>query len=508
MTPPGHGDRAPDYGARALARSATLNLAAQLAPAPAALLALPLLARTYPPETLGLLTMAWAVLGYFSLLDLGLGRALTQKVAATFGSGDGGRVPGLVRSTAILLTVIGSAAALATFSAAGWIASSALRVPEPLVPATRTAVRLLAAGLPFVTLASGLRGLLEARLRFDLVNAVRIPASALMYLGPVALLPFSRSIVAAVGALVAVRAGTCLAYAWLTMRVEPDVVAGPGRAPREWRALLGTGAWLTVANLAATALGVLDRLVVGALVPMGAVAYYAAPQELANKLTIVPAAISSVLFPAVSAESARGGPRAASLFARATRYTFLLLFPLAFGLAAFAPEVLGVWLGPGFATQGAPLLRWFCFGILVNGLAFVPLAVAQAGGAAPAVAWLQVVELPAFAVALWAATSRLGLAGAAAVWGIRLLVDTACLFLVAARSVGESRSSWWRSSIPLAAAGASFLLLALSPSVVWRLAILGAALAASALVAARTTDAAERDVLAAVWRRLRGAPGS
>jgi O-antigen/teichoic acid export membrane protein len=501
------GDRAPGkYGARALARHASLNLAAQLAPAPAALLALPILARAYTRDTLGLLTMAWAVLGYFSLLDLGLGRALTQAVAARIGAGHGAGDAPLIRRASFLLALVGFAGSLLLLATADWLAASALQVPGPLVPETRTAIRILALGLPFVTLASALRGLLEAHLRFDLVNLVRFPASVLMYLGPVAMLPFSRSIVAAVSVLVALRIAACAAYGWSSMRVEPALRSrqATGETANGLGGLLGTGAWLTISNLAATALGVLDRLVVGAIVPVGSVAYYGAPQELANKLAIVPAAISGVMFPAFSAHSAGDRPRLAALFSRATRYTFLLLFPVTLTLAAVAPEVLHVWLGPAFAAQGSQLLQWFCFGVLVNGLAFTPLALLQSGRGARLAAALQVAELPLFVGGLWVATGRFGLPGAAAVWGLRACLDTVCLFAFARRQAGQPVVPRLRTPLVAAGSGMAFLAIARTGSVGGRLALLAVVLAASAIIALRTSDQLERGGARAAWDTLRG----
>jgi O-antigen/teichoic acid export membrane protein len=498
----GTGERSQRYGSRALARNATLNLAAQLAPAPAALVALPILARAYPPETLGLLTMAWAVLGYFSLLDLGLGRALTQAVAARLSVDQCAGNPVLVRRTSFFLLGVGGIGSLMLWAGADAIASTALRISPALVPETRMAIRVLAVGLPFVTLASAFRGVLEAHLRFDLVNAVRFPASALMYLGPVAVLPFSVSIVSAVSILVTLRMAACIAYGVFTLRVEPALFS-PGDQGRGLTTLLGTGAWLTLSNLAATALGVLDRVVIGALVPVSSVAYYGAPQELASKFSIVPSAISGVMFPAFSAHAASDASRRGRLFARATRYTFLLLFPVTLALAAVAPETLALWLGREYAVHGTPLLQWFCFGILVNGLAFTPLALLQAGEGAATAAILQVAELPVFVAALWLATGRFGLSGAAAVWGVRMVGDTCCLFAFARREAGLAALPPWRSPVFGVLAGAAFAAIGWTSSLAGRLALLAVALAGAAVIALRTSDEAEREGVRVACRRFR-----
>ena len=504
MTTPGLsvGDHPPPYGARVLARSATVNLAGQLVPAAAALAALPLLARRYPADVLGLLTMAWALLGYFSLLDLGLGRALTTRVASRLGAGEPAAIPPLVWTTSTLLAAVGLAGGALVFFGAGWAVTDALNVPAELVSDARLATRILAIGLPFMTIASGLRGLLEARQRFDLVNLIRVPASALMYLGPAAVLPFSRHLAPAVAVLVAVRILACVGYGWCAARVEPALLRAAARPADAWREVGGTGIWFTIANLASTSIGVLDRLVLGALLPVAAVAYYATPLEAVTKVLVIPAAFTAVMFPAFSAERVDDSARLGDYHRRSIRYTFLLMFPVTLAVAALAPEVLSVWLGADFAANGTAAMRWFSLGVLVNGLALTPSVFLQARGAAARVATLQAVEVPLFAGALALATLRAGVTGAAAIWCARAAADFWCLTMLARRAApGIGKRGWTGVS---AAVGASFLVVGVIGPVSVRLSVLAVVFAVAGAIAWRTSDRAEREATAALWRRVRG----
>ena len=47
-------------------------------------------------EAFGILTLIWSLIGYFSLFDFWLGRALTQRVAASLASEDIRAVPHIV----------------------------------------------------------------------------------------------------------------------------------------------------------------------------------------------------------------------------------------------------------------------------------------------------------------------------------------------------------------------------------------------------------------------------
>ncbi|HEU0301691.1 MAG TPA: hypothetical protein VFR37_19720, partial [Longimicrobium sp.] len=70
-----------------LARGVAYNLAGAAVPAVLGLLAIPLLAAGLGTARLGVLTLAWAVLGYLAVMHLGVGRALTQAAGRGLGAG-------------------------------------------------------------------------------------------------------------------------------------------------------------------------------------------------------------------------------------------------------------------------------------------------------------------------------------------------------------------------------------------------------------------------------------
>ena len=61
-----------------------------------AVVTIPALIGRLGTDRFGVLTLAWILLGYFSLFDLGLGRALTKMVAEQLGLGQERDIPGLV----------------------------------------------------------------------------------------------------------------------------------------------------------------------------------------------------------------------------------------------------------------------------------------------------------------------------------------------------------------------------------------------------------------------------
>jgi len=420
-----------------LARNFVHSLAGQMAPALAALVAMPLLLQGYGVDRLGILHFTWIIAGYFSLLDIGIGRALTHAVAAALArrhvEGEGP----VVLAGYLLLGAIGVAGGLVLFFSAHWLAWSLFTMSDARRPEAASAFRLLALAIPFVTLAAGGRGVLEGQQRFDLVNAIRVPTGILMFAAPVAMLAFSESVLPAVVATVAVRAITAAGYLWLGWRQlsgRTSFRTWPQQAMGE---LVSFGAWMAAANLTGTLTQYADRIVLGSLVSLAAVTYYATPMEVISRLTVVATALMAVMFPAFSAEHATVGTRLASLYGKTVNVTLLFLFPPVLVIVAFAPELLTWWLGAEFAQASVVTTRLVAAGTLANALAQAPFGLLQATGRARVTAFLAAIELPAYVAALWFLTRAWGVEGVALAWAGRMTIDAVAHYYLAGATVTD-----------------------------------------------------------------------
>src|SRR5690242_3734802 len=191
---------------RLLARNTIWNLIGGAAPMVVAVFSIPILIQGLGKERFGVLTLAWALIGYASLFDLGLGRALTQLVAKKLGAGEDSEIPTLVWTSLVLMLVLGLVGTLVGVVLSPWLVHHALNVPVALQPEALRSFYLLGLSIPIVISTAGLRGLLEAHQRFGLINALRVPMSVYSFASPLLVLPFSRSLFPVVVVLVAGRA--------------------------------------------------------------------------------------------------------------------------------------------------------------------------------------------------------------------------------------------------------------------------------------------------------------
>src|SRR5260370_37854120 len=113
---------------RLLARNVIWNLIGNGAPMFVAVFSIPVLIHEMGKDRFGVLALAWALIGYASLFDLGLGRALTQLVARKMGAGEEREVPTLVWTSLLLMLLLGVAGAFVAVSLSPWLGQPALNV--------------------------------------------------------------------------------------------------------------------------------------------------------------------------------------------------------------------------------------------------------------------------------------------------------------------------------------------------------------------------------------------
>lgn len=428
----------PDPPGQKLLVHSLLNAAGQGIPIAVAVVAVPLLIRTIGTERFGLLTLSWSVIGYASLFDLGLGRALTQLVAERR---HGVRIDTLadtVWSALTAMLLLGLVGGIVAFAAAPWL-TRRLDVTTALVPEVVSAFRLLAVGIPVVVLTAGVRGILEAYERFDLVNAVRVPTGVSTFLGPLVIAFFSRSLAPAVGVLLAARAVALLAQAIMVWRVVPVMRARPRIAAVALGPVVRFGAWMTVSNILSPLMSSADRFFIGGMLSAGVVAYYTAPYEMVTRvMSLVAVAVATSLFPAFARW--RGSHEARALFGRGLRLTIIAFVPLMLVIVLFARQILTLWLGAEFAHESVGVLRVLGIGVMMNGLAQVPFAHIQAVGRADLTAKIHIAEVPAYLALLVYLIHARGIEGAALAWTIRTAADTLLMFVVSRRLLAGAAS--------------------------------------------------------------------
>ncbi|OFW08133.1 MAG: hypothetical protein A3H27_03825 [Acidobacteria bacterium RIFCSPLOWO2_02_FULL_59_13] len=423
---------------RRLARNAALNFAGHAAPLAAAVAAIPYLANTLGTDRFGLLAIAWVLVGYFSLFDLGLGRALSREVARRHGAASESGLPAIVRSALLGMLALGALAGFGLYGAAAWLCRDVLNIDASLQEEATQTLHVVAVSLPFVTTTSGLRGLLEAGQRFGLINAIRIPFGLLNFLGPMAVVAVAPNMIGVAAMLALLRIAAAVAHWIPCRRLFPRLLFHGSATLADLAELLRYGSWLTVSNIVGPFLVYVDRFLIGSALSLTAVAYYAAPYEVVTRLWIIPAAVTGVLFPAVASSYLADPARTLHIYRWGIKAIFVAVYPLVLFVMMLAPQWLQLWLGAEYARASTLVVQILALGLLVNCLAHIPFMLLQAAGRADLTAKLHVIELPAYLLLLVWLLPRAGIEGAALAWSVRCILDAAVLFIIARRFLPAS----------------------------------------------------------------------
>jgi O-antigen/teichoic acid export membrane protein len=163
---------------RRIATNTLWNVLGLIAPMPLGLLVVPFLARRLGVDRFGVLSLAWAVIGYFTVFDLGLGRALTKLASErSVDPNRSGSLGALFWTTMTLLLAFSAVAGAVLAALSVWLVRTGLRIPGGMEAETLASLLLLSLVMPALILTSAPMALLAALGRFGELNLNR---SALM----------------------------------------------------------------------------------------------------------------------------------------------------------------------------------------------------------------------------------------------------------------------------------------------------------------------------------------
>jgi O-antigen/teichoic acid export membrane protein len=421
-----------------LARNTMLNFIGQAVPLLVGVLIIPFIVRGLGIERFGILSLAWVVLGYFTIFDLGLGRATTKYVAEALGKGEEDQVPRLVWASVTIQAILGFIGTVILVSITPFLVERILNIPPELVREAKATFYLLSLAIPVVLVSGSFRGVLEASQRFDLVNAVKIASNTLIFILPLAGLLLGFSLPGIIVLIGGARLGALFAFVVISVHIIPRLKKYSVSFvlfPR----LFSFGGWVTVTTIVWYILWYLSHFLIGSLLSMAAVAYYAAPYEAVTRLGIIAGSLTMTLFPAFSALGGiKDRQRLGSFFARSIKYVLLILGPVVLVIAIFAEAILQTWLGTDFATRSKGILQIITVGMLIYSLAHTPYALLEGIGRPDLPAKFYLIELPVSIAITWILVSQWGIVGGAVAWSFRVTLDAVLIFIAVFKVCGFS----------------------------------------------------------------------
>lgn len=413
-----------------LRRNTAINFAGLVLPLVVSFVTVPFYVRVIGPQRYGVLLIVWAFLGYFGAFDLGLSRAVANRIAQLKDASAQARSQVIWTGLFLGLGVgfVGGAAMVG----AGYVFTGELLDLAPeLRREAMSALLWLGVAVPLSNAMWLLVGSLEGQERFVLANGVTVASVTFSQALPLTLGLLTSSSLQwmLTGVALASLLGLLIALA-VCARTVP--LGRPGGLDRSVAAGLARyGGWVMVSGIASPVLATVDRVVIGAVRGAQAVTVYAVPSNLVNRIGIVPLSLARTLFPRLSLLESDS---AALVLRQAVLALLVLMTPLSV-VTMFALEpFLRLWIGEALAPEASRVGQIVLLGAFASATASVPYTYLQARGRPDLPAKFHLLELVPYLALLWVGLRFAGIEGAAWATTFRMTVD-ACLLC-------------WRASLP------------------------------------------------------------
>lgn len=399
-----------------------------------AFFSVPLAIKVFGEDGFGLIAIMWALVGYFGIFDLGVGRALTYELSRD-GAVASGRSDS-IKSGLLISLVMGVVGALLiglVFSrnAYHWFKVTTLTFGE-------VEMAFLVVGMAVIpaTVTSTVRGALEGLGQFKKSNIIKILVGVISFGSPylAVMLQNQNKLMMMAVALVAGRSFIML-LAILSIRRHISF-DGSGWLKNSGR-LFSYGVWVTVSGLVSPLMVYGDRFFVSNAIGASVMQYYAIPQEGIQKLLILPAALAAALLPRLAAEASI--IKVDQTYKRSLWIVAMSMFFVC-GVAAYVtPIFFSYWISPEFSEKSFYVVMVLLVGVWFNSVAQIPYSVLSGKGFPRLIALAHLFELPVYIGVIYLLANAYGLVGAALAWSVRALMDLMILAFLTNRYALSSR---------------------------------------------------------------------
>jgi len=407
------------------------NILGATVPMLVGLLSIPYILENIGMERLGFLTLIWSFIGYFTIFDFGIGRALTHQIAKLRAKEEIDHIFGIIKFGLLLMILVGILGTLFMASLVYIFDISWLNISEDFYGDVYNSTMLAIIAIPIVTLTVGLRGILEGFEEFKEISLLRIylgianfllPAISIYYFGP--------SLTFIVIWLITARAVILVMHVILLNKKFDLGLIFSSRIKIDSKPILHFGMWMTISNIVSPLMVMVDRFIIPSFVGATVIAFYSIPVDFLLKFLILPAALATVLFPRITHVFNKDAVQARVLFYKSLKIVLLVMTPILLFTAIISYEALKFWLGYSFAENAHMVVKIISLGILFNSLAQIPYMFIQAVGGVKKTAIIHVTEFIFYIPSLLYFLSEYGIVGAAVTWLLRSLIDLLLLLFV------------------------------------------------------------------------------
>lgn len=404
-----------------LAKNSFYNILGFAIPTLFAIPSLGILGRILGLESFGLFTLAFAVVGYASIFDGGITRAVIREISIF--RNDKVEQEKVIATASFVVLILSIFATSALYFGAEAL-TTFLNVSSENYGQIVNSFKLLSFVIPIFLISQIWIAFLEGHERFINLNVQRALSGIAISVIPVLFCLVEPNILYAIAGLVVGRVISFLIAFFACRKIIFQSKIGFDKVV--FYRLMTFGGWVTVSNIISPIMVYFDRFITSNIVGATNVAFYSAPAEGVIKASNLPFALARALFPRLSYITDEEEKK--KLERQSYLYISIVCLPVIVIGTIFAPEIMKLWMGNKFGGLDAQVLRILLVGFYLNGLALIPFSLLQSKGSARVTAIIHLVEVIPYLGLLYFMTINYGIIGTAIAWSTRMFIDLIAMY--------------------------------------------------------------------------------
>lgn len=328
-----------------------------------AFLVSPIVVHSLGNELYGAWTLIASVTGYFTVLDFGVNTAIVRYISSSDAQKDDVQAR-RVYSTSLALFAAVAAVLLVVSLFFGFFFQSIFKlyhIPRFYLYAIFVLSAIdLAGGLIFSVFLGSLSGLQE----FKFINASSVVVALLRSIALVYLLKQGYGLLTVALLQVAANLVRAACQYWRIRAGHPSLYFVRGLVTRDTvRLIYSYSVYSFVIAIALKLLFYTDSLVIGSMIGVSEVTFYAIPSTLLDYLEKLIWAMIAVLVPVISVNESTGRNCGnVELYVAGTRYSLLVGLPIVISLFFYGDDFIRLWMGPEIGVRSLWVLRLLSIG--------------------------------------------------------------------------------------------------------------------------------------------------
>ena len=368
----------------------------------------------------GVYALLVGLVGYYGLLDLGLGQGVVKFVAEFRVRNDAGGINRSINAALWVQILSGALGSTLLILFAGGLIRL-LKVPSGLWTDARSGIFAIAGGFFFTMISGTFSSALQGLQRYDLTARVNVIASVFLTGVLVLLLRLGYGLREMVWATALSAILTCGVFFFIMKRKIPEWRFFERVGKESFRSIFAFSGFMFISRVSNIFCNYLVGFIIGFFLGPAAVTLYVVPWKLVSSVGAFLSSAFGVLFPYASELGAlEEKQKIKKTLVEASRLFAALSVPLYLTLFIFSRSILRVWMGQSFSDAGWVILSLLAMLSLLSSLSVVPNLITMGLGFSRVIGHFSLLILVFYVVLIPLFTSQWGIRGS--VWGLLIAI--------------------------------------------------------------------------------------